>query len=164
MESLETILAMNSKHPPGRRSRSITDLVARVKELEEENKELREKTGRSEKPQEASPAPRSATAASSFDVGAIREIASRGDPIMPGQILALLDYIAELEQRDLKSVIVIENFLQLRDEAKAEVYRLRPIVAAAAAWAGAIAEQNMDAIEAAEREMLRWVDEGERTG
>lgn len=40
MESLKEILDMNKKHPPGRRSTSIVDLCARVKELEKANKRL----------------------------------------------------------------------------------------------------------------------------
>lgn len=79
---------------------------------------------------------------------AIRRAAAEGLPIIPGQVLALLDHIdelesaldlaeagqqlraadariAELEDRERKSTIVIKDLARLREEAKEEVYRLR---------------------------------------
>jgi hypothetical protein len=90
MESLDAILKMNEKHPPGRRSASIADLCARVAELEKENKELREKC---ENTSQAPPAPISGTEAPAHD--------TRG---CPPSDATLIGFLAAYPRRSLAQI------------------------------------------------------------
>lgn len=199
MESLEAILAMNGKHPPGRRSTSIDDLVARVKELEKELREEREKRRRMaseligggpltpeelqgdyvlrgrpkppadrEKPQEGRSLPISGPSALTLDTQGVRRLAEDGYPVLPAQVLALCERVGALEEaaRGLldatahawtkpgEGTLILADAELRMEKVLAGATPLHALVSAARAWAGAVAEQNMDAIEAAERDLI----------
>lgn len=84
-----------------------------------------------------------------IDLASIRTAAQEGLPVLPQTILALLD---ELEKTHA-ALDYWTNGDALHD-LLGEVREARQVVSAARAWVGAIAEQNMDAIEAAEKELI----------
>jgi len=88
------------------------------------------------------------------DLSSIRRAAQEGWPIMPGQVIALINTV-ERQEREL----IYERTEVMRAWAESmgwedEALASRPVIAAARAWAGAIERQDVGEIERCEGELI----------